>query len=1350
MARTKATCGRRRGAAAARTRPDELGTVYPHRWAVPREVWIRLFGSAEREIAILAYSALFLAEDTGILRVLANKGGSGVAVRIALGDPDGPNVAERGEEEGIGDAMSARIRNALMLFRTIGEVENIEIRLHSTVLYNSIYRSDDQLLVNQHSYGIPATQAPVFCLNNTVGSEMTVLYLDSFERVWASSAPPSDRMSSLLATEFGQSGHRSIEKVQGYPRRQKTAMLRCMASPETPGMRDDVARACAWADELENSGRIGEARQTLRHALDRLGDETQLMTRLAMLERDNGHSAQAIELLDKVLSERPGDWTAGSCLARILLAEGKTNEAGAVIAALPRQVGGESGELAGEIFQALGQHALAVEAFGIPPSLSPRGRRLRRRSWWACGGPIYRGHRAAQSSIQAPELIAAPDPDDALLEVVTWAEWLRLEGRGNESRQVTTDALAVHGRHPRLLRCLAELEDSNGATQTALYLWCEAYRSAPSDIDIVCGLARQLSRTLVTGPDVWRFQEAVRILDAFPDRQDPKVRATRGAVFRYCETPPSRIVAAYGPARGLPAHAARDRRRSWWRSAGPLGQFHARLVDWRQSRWPVPADHPAPRARAESEEVARLLDSLDDLSPSNARERLEEAWQKYGRLPSLLLAHAVLDWKENADWQCLALATEAARTNPGDVEAACWLAKSVDYLLDYSTAVDVLETLPAATRQSAAIRVALGDLHRNAGNLALAATAYGDPRDLDWTDRRSRRRSVLRGLLQRRKADHGADRAPFDLATFEPVTFETAQVLDKSSSLQDSPDHGCGVLEAGIADHGRNPLLLLSLARAHAFAGDWGACGRLAAEAVTSAGGSPSIAAAAIRELWRGGFDTEALHMIQELPDEIRNAPPVRAVEGQLCYFGHLPCHAVLAFRTGRLDLSDRRKRRACWWRGGGPNGWLRRLIRNEERAVMSDWRLPNTQLTALAALPLRADLLTELQSDLGNYRRGLLYRIQQAPGVADAWVTWALAPTGAVLTALALTAIEHLRWPANRLWQNAAIALAVMAATGVVIWVISKLSPRTGKTLAIDACSAGAAAFLLQLPGQLPFAAGLMLATLALTITASYISWKAAQAISGIRGARWRRGHAVEAALMALLDLLDELTALRRNRNITARRTWLANLEKAAAAIERNLPHTLRSSDKEPKAAIAAHARGAAVVLRGLKRPIALADETSWDQVTSRLRTVVTALARGDLTGLPEQEPPAATPRPPRPWWWRAMQIARTMLVIIGPPLAAFLVPLTGSGVAWLRLGTLVWALALTIISLDPRIAEKVSQMREILRFWREAGSAREADGQDSQSIAGEQVASARRPVPLTRSPGTYGHKREHGAFRK
>jgi transcriptional regulator with XRE-family HTH domain len=171
-----------------RTRPEELGTVYPHRWAIPRETWARFFASAEHEIGILAYSALFLAEDAGILRILADKGRHGVKVRIALGDPDTPQVAERGAEEGIGEAMAAKVRNALVLYRPLSTISNVEIRLHGAVLYNSIYRVDDRLLVNQHTYGIPAAHAPIFHLKKVRSGDITDTYIDSFERVWNSAA----------------------------------------------------------------------------------------------------------------------------------------------------------------------------------------------------------------------------------------------------------------------------------------------------------------------------------------------------------------------------------------------------------------------------------------------------------------------------------------------------------------------------------------------------------------------------------------------------------------------------------------------------------------------------------------------------------------------------------------------------------------------------------------------------------------------------------------------------------------------------------------------------------------------------------------------------------------------------------------------------------------------------------------------------------------------------------------------------------------------------------------------------------------------------------------------------------
>lgn len=176
------------GPLAARTRPEELRTVYPHRWVIPRETWARFFASAEQEIGILAYSALFLAEDAGILRILADKGRHGVKVRIALGDPESSHVVERGAEEGIGNAMSAKVRNALALYRPFCGIMNVEIRLHQAVLYNSIYQADDQLLVNQHSYGVPAAHSPVFHFHGKRG-DMAAAYIDSFLRVWSAASP---------------------------------------------------------------------------------------------------------------------------------------------------------------------------------------------------------------------------------------------------------------------------------------------------------------------------------------------------------------------------------------------------------------------------------------------------------------------------------------------------------------------------------------------------------------------------------------------------------------------------------------------------------------------------------------------------------------------------------------------------------------------------------------------------------------------------------------------------------------------------------------------------------------------------------------------------------------------------------------------------------------------------------------------------------------------------------------------------------------------------------------------------------------------------------------------------------
>jgi len=147
-------------------------------------VWLRHFEQARREISILVYSGLFLAEDAGMVRLLGDKAQSGVSVRILLGDPASAEVIQRGKDEGIGESMAARIRNALTLLRPLVGVEGLHIRLHGTALYNSIYRSDDEFFVNPHIYGIPASSAPVLHLCRADDFAMASVYADSFERVW--------------------------------------------------------------------------------------------------------------------------------------------------------------------------------------------------------------------------------------------------------------------------------------------------------------------------------------------------------------------------------------------------------------------------------------------------------------------------------------------------------------------------------------------------------------------------------------------------------------------------------------------------------------------------------------------------------------------------------------------------------------------------------------------------------------------------------------------------------------------------------------------------------------------------------------------------------------------------------------------------------------------------------------------------------------------------------------------------------------------------------------------------------------------------------------------------------------
>jgi hypothetical protein len=169
---------------------SELVRIYPDRGSVPRATWHQVLGGAREEIAVLAHAALFLAEDPATRRLLVGQAREGVRVRWLLGDPSSATVAQRGEEEGIGSAtVGAKIRNALSFLRPLAEDAVIEVRLHATTLYNSIYRIDDQVLVNAHVYGNTAACAPVLHLRKVAGGGLVAVYLECIDRVWEQAKP---------------------------------------------------------------------------------------------------------------------------------------------------------------------------------------------------------------------------------------------------------------------------------------------------------------------------------------------------------------------------------------------------------------------------------------------------------------------------------------------------------------------------------------------------------------------------------------------------------------------------------------------------------------------------------------------------------------------------------------------------------------------------------------------------------------------------------------------------------------------------------------------------------------------------------------------------------------------------------------------------------------------------------------------------------------------------------------------------------------------------------------------------------------------------------------------------------
>jgi len=170
--------------------PRDFVRLYAHRAEAPRQLWHELMRNAKSNIDILCVTGLFLAEDNpSVDDLLARKVEDGVPLRLALAHPTSPALRRRAAEQHLVGALAARARAAISYFEPLNDIPGAEIRTHNVTIYASIFRFDDELLINHHLYGTQGFLNPLVHLRRETEDGLFDLVVDAFERFWAATQP---------------------------------------------------------------------------------------------------------------------------------------------------------------------------------------------------------------------------------------------------------------------------------------------------------------------------------------------------------------------------------------------------------------------------------------------------------------------------------------------------------------------------------------------------------------------------------------------------------------------------------------------------------------------------------------------------------------------------------------------------------------------------------------------------------------------------------------------------------------------------------------------------------------------------------------------------------------------------------------------------------------------------------------------------------------------------------------------------------------------------------------------------------------------------------------------------------
>jgi tetratricopeptide (TPR) repeat protein len=939
-------------------------------------------------------------------------------------------------------------------------------------------------------------------------------------------------------------------------------------------------------------------------------------------------------------------------------------------------------------------------------------------------------------------------------------------------------ALREHGPDTDLLFTLATAQAQLGADDVELALLQHARDAAPGD-----------PFTLERLIDALLDRDFRRAAVAAAGTADPD---DLGAVYRNIGLP-AMAADAYGRTRDLPKHVRQRKRGCWWRTGGPV--LPLRRAARRRDRealdaFPVESvPDPTPLAPL----LDRILANLErDRAVHEARARVEAASQQSDRLDILASAMrthgdnpallrdviAVGTWTDRGALAYAAVQRLQACGAPrlADTEAAGLVLLNIGRIPELLATLDGRNDQTSRDLRARTLRtVGLPVLAVDAAGPLLQTDRYGpfgSRRDhwLVWARTGGPLWFVRRRLREREKAtltDWPA--VPFnDPDDSIPLADRLAQAAIAEAAVQRSWDWRYGgsvddllvLLTAALDAGGRDERVEERMAWLLYMDDQEEAALTRADEALTRWPLSQQLVHTRLVILYFLNRHGDALEMIEALPEPVRATEEIR---GRLAdTYQAMGLVGLAREALGPAGSGPDVRRRRSWWRTGGPFTRIRRAIVVNDRFAAEVAKAADLMPALDEALAPDGTAAAQARAVVQKYRL-------RTDRIATTWARTNLTArltAGLLATAYAAGFLIPAVGVELDLGGAAGIA-AGAAATGAAYLIFHRLMFRFTManswsdvvTLALPLIALFAGGGLLAIrnrdgwavPSGWMVLTGKVLLAVAVMSLARLVAGVVVRLVESVGRGRLERHDTRAAALVELLELQRDLGVVVRRNDMQWRRRWVQQLQRTAAGLERDLPDAFGFTDPLTATRLRDGAHRVAARVRALEYDVATAPEGAWDQVGDAVRSMVSALATGDLHRLWSAQPPPAEGKPyNRSRRERILWIIRTV-VIAALPLAVVLTAtpwlrFNESIGNWARLIAVGWALLSVLFHVDPAFREKVGTMLTMISLGRGGEPAPESDrprsGDDLPIDAGASDGSpgrgvSRAPRARRRRPG-------------